>query len=101
MSQQFLVLGVRGYNFTTDAGQALQGMKVIYLDQPEDSPMLKGYLPLQAPADFSILGAFEAKPWPGIYELDFRQRPDSRTGKPILTCTGARFVKPADIEIPS
>lgn len=100
MSEKFFCLGVKAYDFKNDQGEQLRGMKVIYLDQPEDTPMLKGYLPLMAPAAFEVLPAFHAKPFPSIFELSFRQRPDSKTGKPTLTVTKAEFIEKADCCLP-
>lgn len=99
MAQKFLVLGVKAYDFSRD-GERLSGMKVIYVDQPENSEMIKGYLPMQAPADISILPAFNISEWPAIYGLDFRQKPDPKTGRPTLTVISAEFFERAECCLP-
>jgi len=93
--QDVLVLGVRAYDFMNQRGENQKGMKVIYLDSKEDSLLTKGYIPLQAPSEFTLLDKFSV--FPAMYTLDFRQRADSKTGKPMLVVTDAQYLANVDL----
>lgn len=84
-----LVLGARRINFQGTNGY-VDVTKVTYIEgEPEYTGEQKGYLPMTVSADVSVFSAISE---PGIYDVDFRQRPDSK-GRPVLTMTKAVFEK--------
>jgi hypothetical protein len=87
-----LVISAKKYKFEDEKTKEIKsGLHVQYLDpvMREDSAVQKGDLPLKVPALESLFDKLEVVP--GFYELDFRQRPDSK-GRPVLTLASARFV---------
>lgn len=87
---KYVVLGVRRYSFRNEQGQQVEGMRVTYLDALEDSTNAKGFSPLTIGCDNSRWNEFSRVP--GMYDLDFRQRPDSK-GKPVLVLGESRFLQ--------
>lgn len=87
-----LVIAAKSYNFKNDAQEQVSGTNVYYLDpvMREDSPEQTGLLPLKVPALATVFAKLLPENLPGIYELDFRQRPDSK-GRPILTLADVKF----------
>lgn len=93
---QHIVLGVRDFDFVDDKGQRRTGIKVFYLDQPENSDHSRGFLPLVLTAPYDLLEQFPVVP--GIYDLEFRQKPD-RTGKVVLSLRSAEYL--GNFEVPT
>ncbi|MCX7746595.1 MAG: hypothetical protein N2645_06875 [Clostridia bacterium] len=94
-----LVLGVKRYSFVNDDGEKVEGAKIAYLDDLEGTFFqtndLKGIFPLTVSAP---VGAFDHfSKLPAFYDLDFRQRPDSK-GKPVMVLVGAKFVSEISFE---
>lgn len=89
-----VVLGVRDYDFVDDKGQRRSGIKVFYLDEKENTPHSRGYLPLVLTAPHEFLSSFPVVP--GVYDLSFKQKPD-RTGRVVITLRSARYVRDFDI----
>lgn len=83
-----LILGVRRMSFQGSQG-FVDITKVSYLDKQMSDRETKGFLPLTVSADASVFSDFLN---PGVYEVDFYQKPDSK-GRPVLTMTSARFIK--------
>lgn len=95
---QFLVLGARRYDFVNqDTGERLVGVKVTYVDQPEDDSSNKGYTPMSLSTDESIWNDLTAVP--GIYDFDFGMRATRAGGRPTLVLRSAKFVK--EVKLPS
>ena len=92
---EYIILGVRRYGFRNDRGELVEGIKMTYLDTPEQGDNAKGYTPLTITAPIELWRDFEVVP--GFYDVDFRQRPDSR-GKPVLVLDSVKFKKPVQIE---
>lgn len=88
------VLHVRRYDFADSLGQRVTGCKVTYLEgQPEIAKDSKGLPILIVNAPLEVWDNFQHVP--GKYELDFRQKPDSK-GKPTLILKSAQFVDASD-----
>lgn len=88
---QYVVLGAKSYDFKNNDGQAVTGIKLTYLDSPEsvaDFETTRGYSPLVLSAPIELWE--EVKFVPGIYDIDFRMKPDSK-GKPTLQVTNLEF----------
>ena len=84
-----LVLSIRRLDFKNDKGDQVQLVKVTYLDQAEANENVRGAQPLTINGALELWNDIEQVP--GQYELDFRQRPDSK-GRPTLTLAGATFL---------
>lgn len=88
-----LVLGARRVNFQGTTGY-VDVTKVTYIEgEPEYTGEQKGYLPMTVTADVSVFSAISG---PGIYEVEFRQRPDSK-GRPVLYMTNAELIEAVSI----
>jgi len=85
-----MVIGARRYDFTSDKGEHIEGLKVTYLDQPETGPNGIGFLPLTINAQSDVWSKLEAVP--GWYDLSFRQRPDAK-GRPVLILDGLELLE--------
>jgi len=90
----YLVLHAKTYDFQSDRGERLSGVKVSYVDQAEDSPTQKGFPVMTITGDISIMN--QISNLPGLYNLDFRQKPNSK-GQPTLVLQGAAFSNSVDI----
>lgn len=92
---EYFVLGVRPYNFENERKEYFSGVKVTYIDQPDNGPKSRGYLPL------TVTGAVELDlnfvTLPGFYDLDFTQKPDSK-GRPQLVLKSAKFVAAGKVD---
>lgn len=88
-----LVLGARRISFQGTSGY-VDVTKVTYIEgEPEYTGEQKGYLPMTVTADVYVFGSITG---PGIYEVEFRQRPDSK-GRPVLTMTKAELIEEVSI----
>lgn len=92
----YTVLGARLFDFTNDKLQRFTGVKVTYIDMAEDTSTAKGYQPMVINGDAEMFPEFTQGA--GIYDLDFRMRPD-RQGKPVLSLYSAKLVQPLDLEV--
>lgn len=90
----YTVLGARLFDFTNDKQQRFTGVKVTYIDMSEDTSIAKGYQPMTINGEAEMFPEFAQGA--GIYDLDFRMRPD-RQGKPVLSLYSARLVHPLDL----
>ena len=90
-----VVLGVRDYDFIDEKGQRRSGIKVFYLDEKDDGAHSRGYLPLVLTAAHEFLSSFPVVP--GVYDLEFKQKPDRRTGRVVISLRSARYVSEFDI----
>lgn len=88
------VLFARRYEFTSpETGQILSGVKITYLDQPDNTKDSKGLpvLTISAPLEFW----HDLRAVPGKYELGFRHKMDSKTNKPVVILTDLTYVESA------
>ena len=84
-----VVLGARSYSFTDDKGKPVSGVSVTYLTgDVEHEGDRKGVFPLTITGPIELAAAFPSLP--GVYEMDFKQRPGPK-GKPTLQVVGAKF----------
>ena len=84
-----VVLGARSYSFTDDKGKPVSGVSVTYLTgDVEQEADRKGAFPLTINGPIELAASFPALP--GVYDMDFRQRPGVK-GKPTLQVVGANF----------
>lgn len=92
MSSEYLVLGIKGYDFENkENGQHIAGVNVFYLDllMEDYEPNVRGYTPLKTACTPKVLDKLSVIP--GFYKLDFRQKPGAG-GKPTLVLADAEFV---------
>lgn len=88
-----LILGARRISFQGTNGY-VDVTKVTYIEgEPEYTGEQKGYLPMTVTADVSVFSSISE---PGIYDVEFRQRPDSK-GRPVLTMTNAELIEEVSI----
>ncbi len=85
-----LVIAARQYDFTSDKGEHIDGVKVTYLDQEETGPNGKGFLPMTINSQLDKWPLLESVP--GWYDMSFRQRPDSK-GRPVLILDDLKFIE--------
>lgn len=93
-----LIIGAKRYSFINkDTGEHISGLNVHYLDPAyrEDNNNTKGLLPIKITALDKVFD--QLSEIPGIYEVDFRQRP-GQGSKPVLTLVNAILIKPVEIE---
>jgi hypothetical protein len=90
---QVLILGARRMNFQGNNGY-VDVTKVTYIEgKPEYTEGQKGFLPMTVTADVYVFGSITE---PGIYEVEFRQRPDSK-GRPVLSMSHAELIEAVSI----
>jgi hypothetical protein len=90
---KLLVIFAKKYRFTDEkTGEVKSGLHVSYLDPEmrEDTFQQKGDSMLKVPALETVFDKLTTIP--AYYEIDFRQRPDSK-GKPVLTMASAEFLE--------
>ena len=91
-----LVLSARDWEMADDDGEIRRGVKFSYVDPLEEATGsgAEGVPPM------AISGPATLKPKvkevPGVYELEFRQRP-GKNNRPVLTLVDATFVKGVNI----
>ena len=90
-NSDYLVLGIKGYDFTKDDGDRVAGVNVFYLDMMmgDYDSNVKGYMPLKTSCTPKVLEQLTVVP--GFYDLDFRQKPGAN-GKASLVLANAEFV---------
>lgn len=93
----YLVLGVRSYDFVNDNGERLQGVKVTYLDTPEETSSSKGFTPMTLTAPVELWDSFSNLP--AIYNFNLGFKATRAGAKPTVFLNSVKFVK--DIKIPS
>lgn len=95
---QYLVLGATHYDFINrDSGERLAGVKVTYVDQPENDASRRGYVPMSISADELLWDQITT--CPGIYDFDFGMKATKVGGKPVVVLNDIKFVK--DVKLPS
>ena len=89
-NDDFLVLGVKGYDFKNDDGVRMQGMNLFYSDTSfrDDNDLQKGHLPMKVPTTIDVFDVIAELP--AYYKLDFRQRADGK-GKAVLIVVNAVY----------
>jgi hypothetical protein len=90
----YLVLHASRYDFVAQSGDHLTGSKVTYADLVDSSQNAKGLAAMTVPASYEMFELLDNLP--AFYDLDFRHKPDKQ-GKPVLTLTKAKFIKPLDV----
>ncbi|HBD7648646.1 TPA: hypothetical protein KK776_001673 [Campylobacter jejuni] len=95
---QYLVLGATHYDFVNrESGERLTGVKVTYVDQPENDAAKRGYIPMSITADEELWDQITV--CPGIYEFDFGMKATKVGGKPVVVLKDINLVK--DVKLPS
>lgn len=90
--EKCVVLAARAYDFQDERNQQIKGVSLTYItDHYEDTHDRRGSFPMIVSATSEVFHSISALP--GVYELDFRQRP-GRGGKPGLTVVGAKLCVP-------
>lgn len=84
------MIGAKKYSFKEDKTERqVEGMQLFYLDEPELTENVRGCLPLKSSVmDLKLWP--DIKEVPGIYDLDFKLKPDSK-GKPSLALVGIQY----------
>lgn len=87
--QTCVLLSARRYDFAGSDGNQVVGMTLTYLTgDVEESADNRGAAPMSITAPLALYS--ELGPLPGLYDMDFRQRP-GKGGKPTLQCVGVKF----------
>lgn len=87
--EKCVILSARAYDFQDSQNQQVKGVSLTYLTgDHEDTDQRRGVFPMTVSATSEVFRSITAVP--GVYELDFKQRP-GRGGKPSLTVVGAKF----------
>lgn len=95
MTDRYLILHARPYDFTDASGRQVKGCTVTYLqDQQEEGQGGRGVAALQISATEEVW--FQLSALPGRYLMDFRQRP-GKNNRPVTMLTGVRFCEPVDL----
>lgn len=95
---QYVVLGASHYDFVNkDTGERLTGVKVTYIDQPENDSSKRGYIPMSISADESLWSDLSV--CPAIYDFDFGMKATKVGGKPVVVLNSLKLVK--KVELPS
>jgi hypothetical protein len=93
--ERCVVLSARRYSFRDDTGKQVDGVTIHYLTgDVENEPDRRGMEPLTITGPLDLFPTLQTVP--GVYEMDFRQRPGPR-GRPTLQVTGARFLTGAKV----
>lgn len=88
---QYLVLGASNYDFVNrDTGERLAGVKITYVDQPEDDVSKKGFIPMSISGDSELWS--QLKVCPGIYDFDFGMKATKVGGKPTVVLKSLKFL---------
>lgn len=91
---EILVLGGRRMQFEGNRG-AVDICKVSYVEGRDDSDEMRGCMPITANATPAVFD--QIKESPGLFDVIFSQRPDSK-GKPVVTVTSALLIKKVALE---
>jgi hypothetical protein len=82
-------LGARRYDFKDDDGGRVEGVTLHYLTlEGSDGSDSRGEIPFSCSSPPALYHQLEELP--GMYEVDFRQRP-GRGGKPTLQAVGVSY----------
>ena len=96
---QYLVLGASNYDFLNrDTGERLTGVKITYIDQPEDNYVKKGFTPMSVTADAELWS--DIKQCPAIYDFDFGMKATKVGGKPTIVLNSVKFIKEVELPLP-
>ena len=91
--ERCLVLCARRYSFKDEGGRQVDGVTLSYLTgDREDGSDRRGMEPLTISGDQRLYS--ELQELPGVYELDFKQRP-GKNGRPTLQVASVRFLGPS------
>mgnify|MGYP001033811571 CR=1 FL=1 len=95
---QYLVLGAKHYDFVNrETGERLTGVKITYVDQPENDAANRGYVPMSITADEDLWERITV--CPAIYEFDFGMKATKVGGKPVVVLNDVKLVK--EVKLPS
>lgn len=92
-----LVFSARQYAFTDqDTNRQVSGVTIQYSDgYSTDDANQRGIFPLSVSAGSEIWN--DLRHLPGVYELDFRQRP-GKNNRAVLSLVGLKFVEPLSLD---
>jgi len=93
--EQCIILAARRYDFKDDTGKHVEGITLTYItDFVEVEGDTRGCQPLSVTAPILVWSSLTQVP--GVYDLDFRQRPGPK-GKPTLQLCKLNFVAPVEL----
>lgn len=94
---QYLVLGASHYDFVNrESGERLMGVKITYIDQPEEDVSKKGFIPMSISGDVELWDQLKA--CPAIYDFDFGMKATKVGGKPTVVLKGVKFLN--EVKLP-
>lgn len=94
---QYLVLGASHYDFISQqSNERLAGVKITYIDQPDDDASKKGFIPMSVSGDADLWE--QIKICPGIYDFDFGMKATKVGGKPTVVLKNVKFIQ--EIKMP-
>jgi hypothetical protein len=93
---KLIILGFQNYDFTNSENKRITGSKVFYIDGKEDSPNIKGLLPIICNASPGVTDKFQVLP--GLYDITFRHK-SSFKGQPQLIISDANFLHNISIDV--
>lgn len=97
---KFLILGARSYDFVNqETGERISGVKITYVDQPENDAINKGYTPMSVSADETLWNDLTSVP--GIYDFDFGMKATKVGGAPKLVLHSVKLLKEVSLPVSS
>ena len=92
----FLVLGVKAYDFQKEGQERLVGANVHYIDllMSDYDQNTKGYVPMKTSCTPKAISQLTVLP--GLYNLEFRQKPGAN-GKATLVLADAEFISKVNL----
>lgn len=95
---KYLVLGASFYDFVNkDSGERLSGVKITYVDQPENNVAKKGYIPMSITGDPDLWESLTV--CPAMYDFDFGMKATKVGGKPTVVLNSVKFLE--EVELPA
>lgn len=95
---QYLVLGASRYDFINkETGERVNGLKVTYVDTPENTDTKLGFTPISISCEDNLWHSFTSVP--AIYDFDFGMKATKVGGRPTVVLKSLKFVK--EVKLPS
>lgn len=97
--EKVIVLGhAKPYDFKTDEGTQLKGVKVSYIafEALQGFDGARGHLPIQVNLD--PIAVNDLKELPGIYEIGYAFKP-GKNNKPEAVVNSLKLIKPLDFKL--
>jgi hypothetical protein len=73
---KYIALGVKGYDFLDEKGEKKTGATLIYLDEPIEQGLMRGFIPFSVTIDLNTANTIPN--FPCYCELEFKRVPDAK-----------------------